>query len=84
MKLCLDRFEGEYCVFVNDDGIPFDYLKSDMKSELKIGDIVEGTIENGNLVYYTLLEGEGEKIAQKNKSLMERLRNRNKNDGGVK
>lgn len=79
MRLCLDRYEEEYCVFVNDDGVPYDYLKSNVKFDIKIGDIVEGTIENDELVDIVLIENEREKIAKENMSLMERLRNRNKN-----
>ena len=80
MKLSLDRCEGDYYVFVDDDGINYDFLKSACKTKVQIGDMVEGIIEDGKLTSFEVIPGERERIAKENASLMERLRNRMKKE----
>lgn len=80
MKLNLDRYEGDYLVFVDEEGMPYDYLKDNNKIKIQIGDMVEGCIIDGKLVSFELIPGERERIAKENASIIERLKSRMKKD----
>lgn len=82
MKLSLDRYEGDYCVFTDDDGLSYDYLKSDLNTNLKIGDVIEAEILDGKIVSFSLIECERERIAKENRSILQRLKNRKKKREG--
>ena len=80
MKLSFDRYEEEYLVFVDDIGTTYDYLKSDLKENLCIGDIIEAEIEDGKIISFVVLANERKKYEKENMTLMEKLKMRKKNN----
>lgn len=76
MRLSFDRYEGDFLVFVNEDGETYDYHKNDLKEPLEIGDVIEAEIEDGKIISFEKIPGEREKYAKENADLMELLKRR--------
>lgn len=76
MRLSFDRYEGDFLVFVNEDGETYDYHKNNLKEPLEIGDVIEAEITDGKIISFEKVPGERERYAKENADLMELLKRR--------
>ena len=77
-KYTLDRYEGDYAIFLqsNNENAQKIIHRSEMKQTIREGDIV--LIEQGSATNIRILKNETAKKRENVHALLEQLRNRNK------